>query len=241
MKTLTDLRFGVVELRRYVMRPGRRDDLIALFEREFIESQEACGMMPIGHYRDLADAESFVWFRGFERMSGRREALEAFYLNSPAWQNHRDAANATLIDSDNVLLLRPARVQSGFPLDGLHRPEPSQVRAPNSFVGVAVLMFDAPADAACVAAFESALLPELQTFAQRVSYFVTERQPNDFPRLPVREGEWAFVVTGVCPRDEDLRRWVRSFEGHLLPESMRAPLVRCECLRLEPASRSLLR
>ncbi len=37
------------------MRPGRRDELIDLFEREFIETQEACGMVPIGHYRDLHD------------------------------------------------------------------------------------------------------------------------------------------------------------------------------------------
>ena len=36
------------------MRPGRRDDLEALLEREFIESQEACGMVPLGQYRDLA-------------------------------------------------------------------------------------------------------------------------------------------------------------------------------------------
>jgi hypothetical protein len=30
----------VVELRQYRMKPGRRDDLIDLFEREFVESQE---------------------------------------------------------------------------------------------------------------------------------------------------------------------------------------------------------
>ncbi len=75
--------FAVVELRRYAMQPGRRDDLMTLFEREFIESQEACGMVPVGQYRDLDDAESFVWFREFADMSGRREALSAFYLESP--------------------------------------------------------------------------------------------------------------------------------------------------------------
>jgi hypothetical protein len=30
----------VVELRQYVARPGRRDELIALFEERFIEGQE---------------------------------------------------------------------------------------------------------------------------------------------------------------------------------------------------------
>ncbi len=111
---------SVVELRRYALHPGGRDVLIPLFEREFIESQERCGMVPIGHYRDLDDPNSFVWFRGFADMETRRRALEAFYT-SPSWMDHRDAANATMIDSDNVLLLRPARPESGFETDGLFR------------------------------------------------------------------------------------------------------------------------
>jgi hypothetical protein len=37
----------------------------------------------------------------------RAEALAAFY-SGPVWQEHHDAANATMIDSDDVLLLRPA-------------------------------------------------------------------------------------------------------------------------------------
>src|SRR5512143_3890578 len=35
---------AVVELRDYTLHPGRRDELIALFEGEFIEAQEAAGM-----------------------------------------------------------------------------------------------------------------------------------------------------------------------------------------------------
>ncbi|RZL06943.1 MAG: NIPSNAP family protein, partial [Rubrivivax sp.] len=34
----------IVELRRYTLHPGQRDTLIELFEREFVESQEALGM-----------------------------------------------------------------------------------------------------------------------------------------------------------------------------------------------------
>src|SRR5579859_3492436 len=32
---------AILELRRYTLHPGRRDDLIALFDREFVESHEA--------------------------------------------------------------------------------------------------------------------------------------------------------------------------------------------------------
>ncbi len=87
------------------MQPGRRDELIELFEREFVETQEAVGMCVLGTFRDLADADRFVWFRGFRDMDERRQALDAFY-GGPVWQEHRNAANATLIDSDDVLVLR---------------------------------------------------------------------------------------------------------------------------------------
>src|ERR1700734_1087769 len=92
----------IVELRQYTLHPGKRNVLIDLFEREFVETQEAAGMTLIGQFRDLDDPDRFVWLRGFADMSSRAQALAAFY-GGPAWQAHRDAANATMIDSDNVL------------------------------------------------------------------------------------------------------------------------------------------
>src|SRR5450432_2088836 len=84
--------------------PGLRDVLIELFEREFIESQEALGMTLVGQFRDLDNPDRFVWLRGFADMTIRAQALEAFY-SGPIWRAHRAAANETMIDSDNVLLL----------------------------------------------------------------------------------------------------------------------------------------
>ena len=56
---------NVVELRQYTLKSGQRDTLIALFEREFVESQEAVGIELIGTFRDLDDPDRFVWLRGF--------------------------------------------------------------------------------------------------------------------------------------------------------------------------------
>ena len=42
----------VIELRRYRMQPGRRDELVTLFEREFIETQEAVGLHILGIFRE---------------------------------------------------------------------------------------------------------------------------------------------------------------------------------------------
>lgn len=62
----------VVELRRYALHPGRRDDLITLFDREFLEGQEVTGMTVIAQFRDLGDPDTFVWLRGFPDMEARK-------------------------------------------------------------------------------------------------------------------------------------------------------------------------
>ena len=116
MSNTTDARkslCNIVELRQYTLHPGQRDTLIELFDREFIESQEAVGMTVMGQFRDLDDADRFVWLRGFGDMASRKAALESFY-GGPIWQAHRDAANATMVDSDDVLLLRTAWPCSGI-------------------------------------------------------------------------------------------------------------------------------
>lgn len=200
---------NIVELRRYALKSGRRNDLIDLFEREFVHGQEACGITLLGHYRDVDDPDAFVWFRGFESMDARRNALEAFYLHSPAWLENRDAANDTMIDSDNVLLLRPARPQSGF--------EPTQIQSDGA-TAVSIFMLDAPAGEPYIEAFERDALPALRRIARSVSYFVTEPARNTFPKLPVREGEWAFVVTGLCNDGAAVDAWHRTYAA---PEHLR--------------------
>ena len=96
----------VVELRQYVLKPGAADALVEVFEAEFVESQEALGMAIGGLFLDRDDADRFVWMRGFSSMEARRDALGAFY-GGPVWKQHGPAANATMVDSDDVLLLRP--------------------------------------------------------------------------------------------------------------------------------------
>jgi quinol monooxygenase YgiN len=182
----------VYELRQYTLHPGRRDTLITLFEREFVETQEAAGMTIHAQFRDLDDADRFVWIRGFAGMDARRDALGAFY-GGPVWQAHRDAANATMIDSDNVLLLRPASGDSGIALD---RPRPAldAVDTPHSLVVATIWYGKAPLDAAFDAWFLREMAPVLtDAGGTPIARFVNETAPNTFERLPVREGENAYV------------------------------------------------
>lgn len=183
--------FPLVELRQYRNRPGQRDALIELFEREFVESQEAVGMRVIGTFRQPSQPDRFVWLRGFADMDARAKGLNAFYFG-PVWQAHREAANATIDDSDNVLLLREARPGSGFAADDSPRPAPGAAAPPR---GVVVAIIDYPKDEAAYAkAFARRVRPKLAAAgAPVIGEFVREKTPNNFPRLPVRESETVFV------------------------------------------------
>src|SRR5260370_17117922 len=107
------VRYPVVELRQYTLNPGQREVLIDLFDREFVESQEAAGMMILGQFRDTDDPDRFVWLRGFSDMPGRAKALDRFYTG-PVWRAHSPQATATMIDSDDMLPLRPVPAHPSF-------------------------------------------------------------------------------------------------------------------------------
>ena len=224
---------NIVELRQYTLLPGKRDVLIELFEREFVETQDAVGMDVIGTFRDADNPDRFVWLRDFANMESRAQALAAFY-GGPVWKAHREAANATMIDSDNVLLLRPAWTDSGFAKGGVRAPVGTKA-LPGGLVVATICGFDAPASKDFVAACRRTL-PVLcaAANARLAAAFVTEPGANTFPALPVREGEHVFV-------------WFALFEDAasaptiaLPPELARVPSKPPETLRLVPTARSRL-
>lgn len=175
----------VMELRQYTLHPGRRGELITLFEREFVDPQLACGMQLPGLFRDEDDPDRFVWLRGFAGMPQRAQALADFY-GGPVWRAHREAANATMVDSDDVLLLRP--LPAGPP------DPPVPPGEGGGRVVATICPLRAPADAGLHLALAAQVLPGLRAGgAQLLGCFETEPAPNNFPRLPVREGEPVLV------------------------------------------------
>jgi hypothetical protein len=236
----------IVEFRRYRLRPGAREKLIALFDREFVETQEAVGMKVIGQFRDVDDADSFAWLRSFSDMPSRAPALAAFY-GGPVWAKHRDEANGTMLNSDNVLLLRPAFPDSGFALPE-RRSDPDAHETPTGVV-IATICYLAPrTDDDFAELFTRVLSPLLAAASARVlACFVTERGPNTFPRLPVREGETVFVwfsgFESVPAYEEHLAALARSmvWTKEAEPEMNRRIWRHNEVSRLVPTARSLLR
>ena len=204
----------VFELRNYLLHPGQRDTLIALFEREFIESQEAVGAHVLGTFRAPDSPDHFVWLRSFQDMDTRAAALNAFYTG-PVWRAHSAAANATMIDSDNVHLLRNAGTTLRIPV----------ARAPIGATALSPRMY--VADIYSLREGGDALASHAAQDPQVVATFATENTPNNFPALPVRE-EIVFVALRCFGRVD----WPAPIPGMPAPQ---------QTLRLQPTARSLLR
>jgi len=230
----------IVELRQYTLHPGKRDVLIDLFDREFVESQEALGMKVIGQFRDLDNPNRFVWLRGFRDMRSRAQALKDFY-GGPVWKAHREAANATMIDSGNVLLLHPANPTSGFSLESKTRPLAGSNEARSVFIVATIYYFNAQVDAAFAQFFEKTVKPAvIGSGATVLAYFVTEHSENTFPALPVREGENVFVWFARFNDSAAYERHTAALTQYPRRHDEISKKQEPEILKLSPTTRSLL-
>ncbi|MDX8526268.1 NIPSNAP family protein [Mesorhizobium sp. MSK_1335] len=252
MNQTSRLASPVVELRQYTLKPGQRETLIALFDREFVETQEATGMTVIGQFRDLDRPDMFVWLRGFEDMRTRKDALSAFY-GGPVWAAHRDAANATMIDSDDVLLLKPAWAGAGFDLSGLQRSTAAGAESMSDgsrlpgFVEISIHHLRPGTEAGFAERFQAEAVPQLAANGARLlGAFISEHSENTFPRLPVRAADNVFIiVTGFD--DDDAHAGYRaalaaSPAWRAVREALQVDSTKpLETLRLTPTARSLLR
>jgi len=234
-------RVGVVDLRQYTVVPGRRDVLVDLFDRYFVEGQEAVGIHVVGQFRDLDDADRFVWLRGFESMAARGAALPRFYYG-PVWKTHGDDANATMFDSDNALLLEPLDVGASYPqFDGERTCGHTQ-----SVVAITVAYLDgpiAPGDRA-VATQIGSILASLG--AEVVAILTTHHAENNFPPLALRD-EHVLVWVTRFPDDAahaaHQGRLANSDAWHDAQRHLagRSKPLRVQRLRLRPSVGSQLR
>ena len=233
----------IVEFRNYITQPGQRDALIDLFEREFIEPQEALGAQVLATFRNIDNPDRYVWLRGFADFDARFTALDGFYT-SEVWKTHRAQANATIIDSDDVLLLRPIAGDIGR--DPAARPRVG-APAPSAIIVATTYFLALHGEEPFAAFFGHDVAPVLKDAgADLLATFATEHSSNNYPPLPVRENETVFVSLTRFASAEACRahavtlaalpEW-RALEG-VLNRTLRAPI---QTLRLQPTARSLLR
>ncbi len=234
---------SIVELRQYTLYPGKRDTLIDLFEGDLLDPQEEMGAELIGQFRDLENPNRFVWLRGFPDMPTRGRTLEEFY-NGLIWKAHREKANATMEDSDNVFLLRTAWPGSGFFLR--RRVAVETGHSKTSLVTATICHFESMPNDNFLEFFRESLRPVLaRSGAPSLAAFVSESSPNNYPRLPVREGEnvfvWFTLFTSRKSYDDYLQALIKATDWPNLQKELQKFLNRPpQTLRLLPTPRSKL-
>ena len=241
------VRYPIVELRQYTLRPGQRDVLIDLFDRELVETQEAEGMAILGQFRDMDRPDRFVWLRGFTDMERRAQALTSFYTG-PAWRAHSAQANATMIDSDNVLLLRPADSSRGFPSPAAPRAAAGCSAPPPSRLLATICYRDQPFDEAFAGYFDRHVRPVLAgAGGMPLACLQTEYAENTFPALPVRTGENVFAWFTLFLSQAQLSDYLDwldrpgPWQDQVLPRLLATISSAPQQLKLSPTARSLLR
>jgi hypothetical protein len=76
----------LVEIRRYEIEPGRRDEFVDWFEADVLPAMEQAGMEILGVFVDVEDPNVFFYLKGFESEAERGRINAAFY-ESDLWLN----------------------------------------------------------------------------------------------------------------------------------------------------------
>lgn len=74
----------LVEIRRYEIEPGRRDEFVQWFETDVMPAMESAGMNILGVFVGAEEANSFYYLRGFASEEERARITAAFH-ESELW------------------------------------------------------------------------------------------------------------------------------------------------------------
>jgi hypothetical protein len=95
----------LVEIRRYEIKPGRRDEFVDWFEAEVLPAMERVGMDIIGVFVDVEDPNAFFYLRGFASEAERDRIISSFY-GSDLWVNSLKDRALEMETSFDVTLVR---------------------------------------------------------------------------------------------------------------------------------------
>lgn len=202
MQSVPSRNFPVVEFRRYAIKDGERERFAHYFESYFPEAFQQLGAIALGQFLERDNAGWFSRLRGFRDLDARATVNSAFYYG-PLWKEHRSRMNELLLDSDNVLLLRPFDPAGGIPLlpavDVAGEADAARgvVLAQIFAVGAGRVDDFAREAQATFASYRKAGVRE-------AGVLVTLDVPNNFPQLPFRTDGPYLVWLGIVGDDETL-------------------------------------
>jgi hypothetical protein len=233
--------FGVIELRRYTIKDGQRERFARCFEAFFPGAIQQSGAIVAGEFFERKNPCGFTWIRGFRDMDDRAKANAALYYG-PVWKEHRTLMNGLMLDSDDVLLLRPLAPERGIAIF----PAVDPVREENGARGVVVAQIF-PIRENGVDEFarqaETAFAAYREIGAREAAVLVTLDAANNFPQLPIRTDGPYLVWLGIFKDDEALESRFRPLAERSVQQLSATGLLQgtVELALLDPAPGSRLR
>ncbi len=87
----------IIEIRRYTLKSGRREEFIAYFEATNRPALRDAGMLVFGPMRDLENPDVVHWMRAFPDLEQRASIKDGFY-DGPVWNNDVEHIVMPMID-----------------------------------------------------------------------------------------------------------------------------------------------
>jgi len=233
--------FQVIEFRRYTVKEGEREHFAEYFESYFPEAFQQMGAIAFGQFFERKNPVGFTWMRGFKNTDARAVINAGFYYG-PLWREHAFTMNSLMVDSNNVLLLRPLNPERGVAV----LPAVDPVTESKGAQGVVVAQIFA-VKANSVDAFaqqaEATFAGYRAAGAREAGVLVTLDAPNNFPQLPVRTDGPYLVWLGVVKDNQTLETQFTPLAERSSQSLSTTGLLRGapELVILDPTSRSRLR
>jgi hypothetical protein len=239
VKHLTD--FEVIEFRRYIIKKGEREHFADYFESYFPEALQQMGAMVFGQFLERKNPVGFTWMRGFKNTDARAIINAGFYYG-PLWKEHASTMNSLMVDSDNVLLLRPLSPSRGV----LVLPAVDPIKEGNGAQGVVVAQIFAVKPNSVddfAQRAEETFASYRGTGAREAGVLVTLDAPNNFPQLPVRTDGPFLVWLGIVKDNKTLETQFASQAERSMQSLSATGLLRNapELVVMDPTHRSRLR
>ena len=238
VKHLND--FQVIEFRRYIVKEGEREHFAEYFESYFPEAFQQLGAIAFGQFFERKNPVGFTWIRGFKDTNARAIINAGFYYG-PLWKEHRSTMNSLLVDSDDVLLLRPLDPEHGIPV----LPSVDPIKEGNGAQGVVVAQIFGvqPDNVDAFAQQAKATFASYRTAgAREAGILVTLDAPNNFPQLPVRT-DGPYLWLGIVKDHKTLQTQLTPLTERSMGLLSATGLLRTtpELVILDPTRRSRLR
>lgn len=231
--------FEVFEFRRYIIRDGEREHFAEYFDSYFPEALQQLGAIAAGQFLERGN-HRFTWMRGFHTIEDRAIANAKLYYG-PLWKEHKSLMNGLMIDSDDVLLLRPV------PGHGVSIfPAVDPVAEKDSAKGIAVAQVFAikPGAVENFSRQAETVLARCRVEGVReAGMLVTLDVPNNFPQLPIRTDGPCLVWLGIVKDEHTLESRFRPLVESASQALADTGLLRSapEFVVMDPSRRSRLR